>query len=145
MITDTLKKQYVDGIDSINRVSFPHPWSRALIEAELGNPHCRYAVGVEQGKVVGYAGMTIIAGEANITNVAVLPECRRQGVGRLLLERLIEICEEENLLLITLEVRRSNIPAIALYESLGFSHEGMRKGYYSDNGEDALIMTRNFG
>ncbi len=144
MIIDTLKKQYTDGIDAINQLSFSHPWSKALIEADMDNPNCFYAVGVEGGDVLGYAGMTVIAGEANITNIATHPDHRRQGIGKVLLARLIEICKEHNFLLITLEVRRSNIAAIALYESLGFKLEGERRNYYSDNGEDALIMTLRF-
>lgn len=144
MIIDTLKKQYTDGIDAINKISFSHPWSKALIEQDMVNPNCYYAVGVENGEVLGYAGMTVIAEEANITNVAVHPDHRCKGIGKVLLARLIEICEDNNFLLITLEVRRSNIAAIALYESLGFITEGERRNYYSDNGEDALIMTRRF-
>lgn len=144
MIIDTLKKQYTDSIDTINRASFSHPWSKALIEQDIDNPNCYYAVGVEGDEVLGYAGMTVIAGEANITNVAVSPERRREGVGKALLARLIEICREKEFFLITLEVRKSNFAAIALYESLGFKTEGERKNYYSDNGETALIMTLTF-
>lgn len=144
MITDTLKSQYIDGIDAINQLSFSDPWSRKLVEQELDNPDCYYAVGVEDNRVVGYAGMTVIAGEANITNVATHPEHRRKGIGKTLLESLIDICIENNFFLITLEVRKSNTAAIGLYNSLGFVTEGERKNYYSDNGENALIMTRRF-
>ncbi|MBR2476562.1 MAG: ribosomal protein S18-alanine N-acetyltransferase [Clostridia bacterium] len=144
MIIDNLKAQYIDGIDSINRLSFSDPWSKNLMEQELDNPNCYYAVGVDDGQVVGYAGMTVIADEANITNVATHPDCRQQGIGKALLGKLIDICIEKNFFLITLEVRKSNIAAISLYESLGFLVEGERKKYYSDNGEDALIMTRRF-
>lgn len=144
MIIETLKKQYIDGIDEINRLSFSKPWSKSLIEQDMDNPNCFYAVGIEENQVVGYAGITVIAGEANITNIATHPDKRRRGIGKILLSHLIDICMENNFLLITLEVRRSNIAAIALYKSLGFEVEGERKKYYSDNGEDALIMTKRF-
>lgn len=144
MIIETLKNQYIDGIDKINRLSFSKPWSKSLIAQDMDNPNCFYAVGIEENQVVGYAGITVIAGEANITNVATHPDRRREGIGKKLLSHLIDICKENNFLLITLEVRRSNIAAIALYKSLGFEIEGERKRYYSDNGEDALIMTKIF-
>jgi len=144
MIIETLKNQYIDGIDEINRLSFSKPWSKSLIAQDMDNPNCFYAVGIEENQVVGYAGITVIAGEANITNVATHPDRRREGIGKKLLSHLIDICKENNFLLITLEVRRSNIAAIALYKSLGFEIEGERKRYYSDNGEDALIMTKRF-
>ena len=144
MITDTLKKEYIDEIDNINQLSFSDPWSKNLVEQELDNSNCHYVVGIEDGQVVGYAGMIVIADEANITNIATHPDHRRKGIGKVLLGRLIDICVENGFLLITLEVRKSNAAAIGLYNSLGFAIEGERKNYYSDNGEDALIMTRRF-
>ena len=133
----------IDEIDEINRRCFSDPWSKSLLEQDTKNPNSFYAV-YKDDAVLGYAGMTVIAGEANITNVAVLPEERRRGIGKKLLGRLIEVCIENKFLLITLEVRKSNESAISLYESLGFITEGERKKYYSDNGEDALIMTKRF-
>lgn len=144
MITDTLKEQYMDSIDEINRLSFSDGWSRNLIEQDMVNPNSYYIVAVDNGKAVAYAGITIIAGEANVTNIATHPKRRREGIGSLLLHKLIEYCKDNNLLLITLEVRKSNIPAISLYIKKGFSIEGERKRYYSDNGENALIMTMRF-
>lgn len=144
MIIDVLKEKYLDDIDRINKISFSDPWSRNLVEQDISNPNCFYAVAVEDGKVVGYAGITVIAGEANITNIAVLPERRKQGIGEVLLNTLIEYCFENSFILITLEVRKSNTPAVSLYTKMGFSVEGERKKYYSDNGEDALIMTKRF-
>jgi len=138
------KEQYLEDIDEINRLSFSDPWSKSLIAQDMSNPSSFYAVATEDGIAVAYAGMTVIAGEANITNIAVHPKRRREHIGEILLEKLIEYCIENNLLLITLEVRRSNIAAISLYRKMGFSIEGERRKYYSDNGEDALIMTRRF-
>ncbi len=144
MITDTLKEQYIDSIDEINRLSFNDGWSRNLIEQDMVNPNSYYVVAVDNGKAVAYGGITVIAGEANVTNIATHPERRREGIGSCLLDKLIEYCKDNNLLLITLEVRKSNIPAISLYSGKGFSVEGERKRYYSDTGEDALIMTLRF-
>lgn len=142
MIT-SFEPNMVDDIDEINRQCFNDPWSKALLEQDARNPNSFYAV-YKEDEVLGYAGMTVIAGEANVTNVAVLPEMRRRGIGRKVLGRLIDICIENDFSLITLEVRKSNNGAISLYESLGFAIEGERKKYYSDNGEDALIMTMRF-
>ena len=142
MIT-SFESYMIDEIDEINRRCFSDPWSKALLEQDTKNPNSFYAV-YKEDTVSGYAGMTVIAGEANVTNVAVLPEMRRRGIGKKVLGRLIEICIENKFSLITLEVRKSNESAISLYESLGFIEEGERKKYYSDNGEDALIMTRRF-
>ena len=143
MIKDKILPHMIDGIDKINNQSFSTPWSRKMIEDDIQNPNSFYAV-EEEGTVLGYAAIMVIAGEANVTNVAVLPEERGKGIGKAVLSHLIDICIEKNFYLITLEVRKSNIPAISLYKSLGFEVEGERKNYYSDNGEDALIMTRRF-
>ncbi len=144
MIVDTLKQQYVDDVDLINRLSFSDPWSKKLIAEDMSNPKCYYVVAVEDGQAVGYAGITDIAGEANITNIAVHPDWRRRGIGEILLDNLIQYCIANNLLLITLEVRKSNISAVSLYKKMGFDTEGERKGYYQDTKEDALIMTKRF-
>ena len=143
MIKDKILPYMIDGIDEINRQSFSAPWSRKMIEDDIQNPNSFYAV-EEDGKILGYAAITVIAGEANVTNVAVLPEARGKGIGKKVLSHLIDICIDKKFYLITLEVRKSNIPAISLYKSLDFEIEGERKNYYSDNGEDALIMTRRF-
>ena len=92
--------------------------------------------------VVGYAGLWKIGDEGHITNVAVAPEQRRKSIGDMLVGALIEVTEEEGITSHTLEVRKSNIGAIRLYEKHGFKVEGERKAYYEDNGEDALIMWR---
>ena len=133
-----------DGIDRLNKTCFAHPWSRALTEEDIKNPNSFYTVCVENGEIFGYAAMTVIADEANVTNVAVLPEMRGKGIGKAVLSELVDICIDKKYFLITLEVRKSNVAAISLYKSLGFCIEGERKKYYSDNGEDALIMTRRF-
>ena len=119
---------------------FSIPWTRGMFENELFNPNAFYAVLEVSGKICGYAGIWKILNEGHITNIAVHPDCRRLGYGKLLIKTLIDYAEKNDITSLTLEVRASNKPAISLYESFGFKSSGRRKRYYSDNNEDALIM-----
>ena len=96
----------------------------------------------EVGAILGYGGVWLMYDTGNVTNLAVSPDCQRQGLGRRLLAKLIDVCIEESMASITLEVRRSNTAAKALYASMGFTVQGMRKQYYKDR-EDAVIMTKD--
>lgn len=140
-----IEDKYIEGILNVSILSFPITWSKDSFEKELTNKYARYMVAVKDGLVVGFAGMWIILDEAHITNIAVHPEYRDFGIGTMLMESLISICKIENVIGITLEVRVSNQRAINLYKKFGFVEEGIRKAYYEDNKEDALIMwKRNF-
>jgi len=140
-----IEDKYIEGILNVSILSFPITWSKDSFEKELTNKYARYMVAVKDGLVVGFAGMWIILDEAHITNIAVHPEYRGFGIGTMLMESLISICKIENVIGITLEVRVSNQRAINLYKKFGFVEEGIRKAYYEDNKEDALIMwKRNF-
>jgi ribosomal-protein-alanine N-acetyltransferase len=130
----------LDEIAEIEKLSFPIPWSRDMLEDELFNPRAWYRVAAFEGRIAGYAGMWKILDEGHITNIAVHPDFRRRGLGAALLRDLIEHAESCGINALTLEVRVGNKPAICLYESLGFTVEGRRKRYYQDNHEDALIM-----
>lgn len=131
----------IDDIMVVEKLSFTIPWSRdAFIQEVTNNKFAIYISAKVDGLVVGYAGMWKVYDEGHITNVAVHPEYRRSGIGRHLVEKLISIAKQENIGRMTLEVRRSNIAAQGLYEKYGFKVEGCRKAYYSDNGEDAIIM-----
>ncbi len=123
---------------------FSDPWSEPSFAEDLKNPLAYYlAAQTEAGEIIGYAGIWLVLDEGHITNVAVSPDYRRCGIGKLLLSRLFTICEEEFAIgAFTLEVRVSNEPAQNLYRSFGFCEAGRRRGYYADNGEDALIMWR---
>jgi ribosomal-protein-alanine N-acetyltransferase len=99
-----------------------------------------YLVAKVNEKAVGYIGMWKVLNEGHITNVAVHPEFRHQGIGNQLVSELLSLCVKENIDLVTLEVRKSNQNAIKLYEKHGFVAEGIRKAYYQDNKEDAIIM-----
>lgn len=137
-------KMTLDDLDDVmvlERLSFTIPWSReAFIEEISNNMFALYISARVGGMVAGYAGMWKVCDEGHITNVAVHPEYRRNGIGGMLVEKLISLAQREGIKRMTLEVRESNIAAQELYTKYDFMIEGFRKGYYSDNGEDAIIM-----
>ncbi|MBO8142279.1 MAG: ribosomal protein S18-alanine N-acetyltransferase [Firmicutes bacterium] len=141
----------VDDLDAVMEIevrSFPTPWSRAAFEAELlDNDRARYLVARcragDARRVVGYIGLWLIAGEGHITNVAVHPDHRKRGVGRRLMMAAADLCRAEGARRMTLEVRPSNRVARELYRDLGFVSAGIRRAYYRDNNEDAIIMWKD--
>lgn len=136
----------LDEVLYIERASFTTPWSRRAFITELTENHyALYLVARRGDRVVGYAGMWIILDEAHITNIAVHPACRGQGVGTLLMQAVVERTTARGCRKVTLEVRRSNLVAQHLYERFGFRFQGVRKGYYTDTGEDAFVMVRENG
>jgi ribosomal-protein-alanine N-acetyltransferase len=135
-----MRKRHINDILQIEKASFPTPWARISFLQELQNDLAVYIVVLSKGKVIGYAGMWLILDEAHITNVAVHPDYRQMGIGRLLMRQLILKAAVLGAARMTLEVRVSNTPACQLYKGLGFVQEGLRKGYYTDTNEDALIM-----
>ena len=137
----SMREEDIEMLAAIERLCFSVPWSRAAFRAELLNPNARFFVAVQEEKAAGYIGMHSVAGEGYITNVAVRPDFRRQGIGMRLLERLMEQAEKEGLAFVTLEVRPTNQSAIALYERFGFKPVGLRKKYYRKPVEDGLLMT----
>jgi ribosomal-protein-alanine N-acetyltransferase len=141
-----MREEDLDGILEIEASSFPLPWSRTSFLNELYfNQFATYLVCCDAKQVIGYAGMWIILDEAHLTNVAVHPDFRGKGIGLKLALALIEAGITKGALRFTLEVRRSNVNAQSLYHKLGFKTTGVRKGYYSDNKEDALIMWKIIG
>lgn len=140
MQVELMNKSHIDGIMEIEKDSFAIPWSRAAVEKELSNNLAIYAVVKENDKVVGYGGMWYVVNEGHITNIAVHKDYRRKGIGNVIVNKLIEIAEEKEMIGLTLEVRKSNLPALELYRKNGFKLEGIRPEYYEDNKEDAYIM-----
>ncbi|PYG85695.1 ribosomal-protein-alanine N-acetyltransferase [Ruminiclostridium sufflavum DSM 19573] len=139
-----MKQEHLDGIMVIENLSFRIPWSRnSFLEELTTNELAVYFVAVSGGQVIGYGGMWKIFDEGHITNIAVHPEFRRCGAASRILDEIINVCNENKVGGLTLEVRKSNYAAQKLYEKYGFKAEGLRKRYYSDNGEDALIMWRH--
>ncbi len=142
-----LRPMTVRDISQVMRVeqrSFTSPWSRQAFLAELlDNQFARYLVAERDGTVVGYAGVWLVVDEGHVTNIAVDPDFRGRHLGEALLRALMTICAANGILRMTLEVRVSNAVAQNLYKKFGFHGVGVRKGYYTDNHEDALIMWAN--
>ena len=131
----------LDAVAAIEAATFPTPWSRDSFRQELErNVAARYLVAEMDGQVIGYAGAWIILDESHITNIAIEESRRGLGYGRALTTALMQYLSNLGAAYATLEVRRSNLRAQNLYKSLGFVELGVRKRYYEDNREDALIM-----
>lgn len=141
-----IEKMTVDDIDNVlevDRNSFTIPWSKDSFFRELvENKVALYLVAKIENVAVGYIGVWKVIDEGHITNIAVHPEYRGIGIGKMLVSELLSLCEKEGIEAFTLEVRKSNIAAQNLYKKFHFAECGMRKGYYEDNNEDAIIMWR---
>ena len=136
---------HLDEVAELERICFSAPWSRNMLAEELDNALSALLVALDDsGRVVGYAGVQVILDEGYITNVAVRPECRRQGVAGKLLDVFLNFAQGNKLAFLTLEVRASNEAAIILYGTRGFRGVGRRRNYYEHPREDAIIMTREF-
>lgn len=130
------------AVAELEKRSFTVPWSAALLEECMESPLDEVWVLEENGKIAGYCNLRVIAGEGELMRIAVLPESRGKGYGRELLEVLIRDAKAKHAEEISLEVRASNLAAICLYQSYEFKIEAVRKGYYTNPAEDALIMWR---
>ena len=139
--------EHLNEVAALELACFSRPWSRQMLAEELDNQCAAFLVAVEPEteQPVGYAGLLVVADEGYITNVAVFPEYRRQGVAAKLLAVFENFARGNHLAFLTLEVRPSNAAAIALYESFGFRQAGRRKNYYDLPKEDALILTKTYG
>jgi len=135
-----LEIEHIEGVLVVDSLSFNIPWSKQSFLEEVHNELAKYVVAINDKMVVGYAGVWIIAGEGQITNVAVHPCFREKGIAGRMLKAIIDICILAKVTGITLEVRKSNASAINLYKKYGFTEEGIRKNFYADNNEDAIIM-----
>lgn len=127
-------------VAELEKLCFRESWSYGTLEAGLYSPFDACFVLEEKGSVIGYADLRILAGEGEIQRIAVLPEFRRQGAGRKLMDAMVDFARENQVYAITLEVRAGNRAARNLYESYGFAEEALRKGYYRNPPEDAVIM-----
>ncbi|MBO5727842.1 MAG: ribosomal protein S18-alanine N-acetyltransferase [Oscillospiraceae bacterium] len=140
-----MDRGHIPQILALEQACFSMPWTENMLEDALFDPNACFIVAEDgEGGVLGYAGLHAILDEGYIDNVAVEEAARRHGVASALLDVFCRF-GEVNLAFLTLEVRASNQPAIALYEKHGFQRAGLRKGYYQHPREDAVIMTREFG
>jgi ribosomal-protein-alanine N-acetyltransferase len=133
----------LSAIEAIEQKAYPTPWSRSMFASELAKPTSICLGAFEGQDLVGYVINSRYVDAWHVMNVAVDPEHQRRGIATALLERLFEVTRDDERRGYTLEVRVSNEDAIALYEKLGFEARGIRRGYYTDNREDALIMWRD--
>lgn len=141
IIFDTLKPEYVSGIAQIEKLCFTTPWSENQITSEIENPLTVYSVAVLDNKVIAYGGYWGVAGDAQITNIAVHPDFQGMKIGSQILENLLNTAKNRGDSQLTLEVRESNQKAINLYKKYGFETVGMRKNYYEGK-ENAILMTK---
>jgi ribosomal-protein-alanine N-acetyltransferase len=137
-----LEAKDLEEVEAIERESYPTPWSRSMFDAELRKPSSLAIGAFTDGVLVGYAFVSRYVDAWHVMNVAVAHAFRRRGIASALLERLFAVTATDPRRGYTLEVRVSNMGAIRLYEQLGFESRGLRRGYYTDNREDALIMWR---
>jgi ribosomal-protein-alanine N-acetyltransferase len=132
----------IPAVQRIESESFRSPWPSYAFRQEIEtNRLARYVVIRDDADIIGYAGMWLMVDEAHITTFAVAPERRREGIGEVLLGEVLTVCANVGASVATLEVRVSNMPARKLYEKYGFRPVGVRRRYYTDDNEDALIMT----
>lgn len=139
-----MNEHHVPQIALLERECFADPWSQQSIASELHNPLSLWLVAQEGQTLLGYVGSQTCLDETDMMNIAVFPASRRQGVARALIEALVSALRERGSKQLTLEVRASNGPARQLYESLGFLHVGLRKNYYRNPKEDALILRKEW-
>jgi len=138
---EKMQRADVKRVMEIERQSFSAPWHETAYLTELANPSAYYVVAKLDGRIVGYSGMWVIMDEAHITTIAVDPEYRGKHIGEQILIAMLEEASRRGARRVTLEVRQRNVVAQRLYRKYGFVPASIRRGYYTDNGEDAVVMT----
>ena len=136
------EERHIEALEQMERQCFSVPWTKQQLRCELPDDRHEFLVAEQNGTLLGYVGMMHVLDEGYISNVAVAPQARRQGIAAALIAELIERAKALELSFVTLEVRESNTPAIALYAGFDFAPVGRRKNYYEQPREDAIIMTK---
>lgn len=139
-----MQRQHVPQVAALERECFSDPWSEQSLAGELDNPLSLWLVCQVDGEVWGYVGSQTVLGETDMMNVAVLPRARRQGIAQRLILALVAQLKQQGSRCLSLEVRPSNTPAVALYQELGFSQVGRRPNYYRHPKEDGLILRKEW-
>ena len=141
---EKMTRDDIAGLLLLEQECFSVPWTEQSFLYALDNENALFMVAKIDGNIAGYIGSQEVVGEVYIDNICTSPKYRKMGVAAALLDEIISFAKHCNMILVTLEVRASNIPAISLYEKFGFDRVGLRKNYYTKPTEDALIMTLNF-
>ena len=144
MRIEKMTSEHVAQIAEIEKLCFNDPWSEKSVASELGNKLAYWLVALEDDRVAGYVGSQTVLDWTDMMNVAVHPDFRRRGIGEALVEQLTADLMKMGSRCLTLEVRESNAPAIGLYEKLGFVQVGLRKNYYRNPRENALILRKEW-
>ncbi len=144
MTVERMGENHISAIAEIEKECFSSPWSEDGIRSELTNESAYFFAATQDGVVLGYGGMHITLDEGYIANIAVRDNARKKGIGSAVLTVLINTAKEKGCSFLSLEVRKSNTPAIALYEKFGFENVGERKNFYTAPTENAIIMTLYF-
>lgn len=144
MTINPMKEDHVAQVAALERQCFADPWSEGSIASELCNPLSLWLIAEEDGIVCGYVGSQTVLDETDMMNIAVRPDRRRRGIAAALISELVRLLKARGSYILRLEVRQSNAPAIALYETMGFTQLGLRKNYYRNPKENALILGKEW-
>ena len=139
-----MNESHVAQVAALEKLCFSDPWSETSIASELENPLSLWLIAEEDGAVCGYVGSQTVLDETDMMNIAVRPDCRRKGIAAALIAELVSRLKARGSRILRLEVRESNLPAIALYKAMGFTQLGLRKNYYRNPKENALILGKEW-
>ena len=139
-----MNESHVAQVAALEKLCFSDPWSATSIASELENPLSLWLIAEEDGAVCGYVGSQTVLDETDMMNIAVRPDCRRKGIAAALIAELVSRLKARGSRILRLEVRESNLPAIALYKAMGFTQLGLRKNYYRNPKENALILGKEW-
>ena len=140
----TMAEEHISALTQLEKECFPDPWSEKALADELTNPNAVFRVALIDEEVAGYVGMLHVLDEGDICNVAVFDKFRRRGVATALIQHLVDYAVENQLSFITLEVRESNMGAQKFYDTMGFETIGIRKNFYDNPKEHAILMNKTF-